>query len=59
MGKIGNVVQVYDDGDLKIHVCNTSWTYNPLAVILLPDVSNDNIIVTRDETTDIDIYNRM
>ncbi|KAE9543487.1 hypothetical protein AGLY_002287 [Aphis glycines] len=35
LGEIGYVQQVYDDGDLKIVVCNTSWTYNPRAVTLL------------------------
>jgi len=44
---------VYDDGDLKIDVCNTSWTYNPRVVTLLPDCNNDNITVTREETADI------
>lgn len=33
--------QVYDDGDLKIIVCNTSWTYNPRAVSLLEDSSSN------------------
>lgn len=32
LGKVGRVQQVYHDNDLKIEVCNTSWTYNPLAV---------------------------
>lgn len=32
MGKVGRVQQVYHDSDLKVEVCNTSWTYNPLAV---------------------------
>ncbi|XP_060860321.1 E3 ubiquitin-protein ligase mind-bomb isoform X1 [Metopolophium dirhodum] len=35
LGEVGFVQQVYDDGDLKIVVCNTSWTYNPRAVTLL------------------------
>lgn len=35
LGEVGYVQQVYDDGDLKIVVCNTSWTYNPRAVTLL------------------------
>jgi len=33
LGKIGVVKQIYHDNDLKIDVCDTSWTYNPLAVI--------------------------
>ena len=24
--------QIYHDNDLKVEVCGTSWTYNPLAV---------------------------
>lgn len=32
MGKIGRVQQIYHDGDLKVEVCSTSWTYNPQAV---------------------------
>lgn len=32
MGKIGRVLQIYHDGDLKVEVCSTSWTYNPQAV---------------------------
>lgn len=32
LGKVGRVLQVYDDNDLKIEVGNVSWTYNPLAV---------------------------
>ncbi|XP_043276401.1 E3 ubiquitin-protein ligase MIB1 isoform X2 [Venturia canescens] len=33
LGKIGRVQQIYHDGDLKVEVCSTSWTYNPQAVI--------------------------
>lgn len=32
LGKIGRVQQIYHDNDLKVEVCNTSWTYNPAAV---------------------------
>ncbi|XP_059159077.1 E3 ubiquitin-protein ligase MIB1-like isoform X2 [Physella acuta] len=32
LGKIGRVQQIYHDNDLKVEVCGTSWTYNPLAV---------------------------
>nr|XP_050848490.1 E3 ubiquitin-protein ligase MIB1 isoform X2 [Vespula vulgaris] len=32
LGKIGRVQQIYHDGDLKVEVCSTSWTYNPQAV---------------------------
>ncbi|KAJ8960891.1 hypothetical protein NQ318_020190 [Aromia moschata] len=33
--KIGHVQQIYNDNDLKVEVCNTTWTYNPLAVTKL------------------------
>jgi len=32
LGKIGKVQQIYHDGDLKVDVAGTSWTYNPLCV---------------------------
>lgn len=32
LGQIGRVQQIYHDNDLKVEVCNTSWTYNPNAV---------------------------
>ncbi|VEN40650.1 unnamed protein product, partial [Callosobruchus maculatus] len=35
LGKIGHVQQIYNDNDLKVEVCNTTWTYNPLAVTKL------------------------
>uniref|UniRef100_A0A2H8U1G9 RING-type E3 ubiquitin transferase n=1 Tax=Melanaphis sacchari TaxID=742174 RepID=A0A2H8U1G9_9HEMI len=47
LGEIGYVQQIYDDGDLKIVVCNTSWTYNPRAVTLL---STNGVEAIRDET---------
>lgn len=33
LGKIGRIQQVYPDGDLKVDICGTSWTYNPSAVL--------------------------
>ncbi|KAK0093716.1 hypothetical protein PV326_012837 [Microctonus aethiopoides] len=33
LGKIGRIQQIYHDGDLKVEVCSTSWTYNPQAVV--------------------------
>jgi E3 ubiquitin-protein ligase mind-bomb len=38
LGKIGRVLQIYHDNDLKVDVCGTAWTYNPAAVV---KVSND------------------
>ena len=32
LGKIGRIQQIYHDNDLKVEVCGTSWTYNPVAV---------------------------
>jgi len=32
LGKIGRIQQIYHDNDLKVEVCGTSWTYNPMAV---------------------------
>ena len=32
LGKIGRIQQIYHDSDLKVEVCGTSWTYNPVAV---------------------------
>lgn len=29
---MGRVQQIYHDNDLKVEVCSTTWTYNPLAV---------------------------
>jgi E3 ubiquitin-protein ligase mind-bomb len=40
LGRIGRVVQVYPDNDLKVEICSTSWTYSPLALIKL---SQNNI----------------
>lgn len=39
LGKIGHVLQVYSDNDLKIEVDRNTWTYNPAAVI---KISNEN-----------------
>ena len=32
LGKIGRIVQIYPDMDLKVELCGTSWTYSPLAL---------------------------
>ena len=36
LGKIGKVVQVYTDGDLRVNVDGQTWTFNSLCVIRLP-----------------------
>lgn len=33
-------MQIYHDYDLKIEVCNTSWTYNPAAVTKVTSVAD-------------------
>lgn len=45
LGKVGRVQQVYSDNDLKIEVCNTSWTYNPLAVTKVASSSDGSVAV--------------
>uniref|UniRef100_A0A8D8UEG3 RING-type E3 ubiquitin transferase n=1 Tax=Cacopsylla melanoneura TaxID=428564 RepID=A0A8D8UEG3_9HEMI len=35
LGQIGRIQQIYNDNDLKVEVCGTSWTYNPAAVTRL------------------------
>ncbi|XP_052902764.1 E3 ubiquitin-protein ligase mind-bomb isoform X2 [Anopheles moucheti] len=42
LGKVGRVQQVYHDNDLKVEVCNTSWTYNPLAVTKVVSASSSD-----------------
>ena len=32
MGKVGRVVHLYTDGDVKVQVAGGSWIFNPLAV---------------------------
>ncbi len=29
---MGKIKHIYPDNDLKIEVCDTTWTYNPLCV---------------------------
>jgi len=51
LGEIGYIQQVYDDGDLKIVVCNTSWTYNPRAVTLISEFNRNNSIAASNSTS--------
>lgn len=48
---MGYVQQVYDDGDLKVVVCNTSWTYNPRAVSLISNLISNNSVPSYDRAT--------
>lgn len=36
LGKIGKVIKVYDDGDLRVTVDGQTWTLNPLCLTPLP-----------------------
>ena len=40
LGKVGQVQQIYHDNDLKVEVCGTCWTYNPLCVV---KISQDSL----------------
>uniref|UniRef100_A0A915KDU0 RING-type E3 ubiquitin transferase n=1 Tax=Romanomermis culicivorax TaxID=13658 RepID=A0A915KDU0_ROMCU len=42
LGKIGRIHQIYHDGDLKIDVCGTYWTYNSAAVTKLSSQNSLN-----------------
>lgn len=46
LGKVGRVQQVYQDNDLKIEVCSTSWTYNPLAVTKVASAADGTVPIT-------------
>lgn len=37
LGKVGKVVQVYTDGDLRVNVDGQTWTFNSFCVIRLPE----------------------
>jgi E3 ubiquitin-protein ligase mind-bomb len=32
LGKVGRILEIYPDGDVKIDVGGVSWTYNPAVV---------------------------
>uniref|UniRef100_U5EJK2 RING-type E3 ubiquitin transferase n=1 Tax=Corethrella appendiculata TaxID=1370023 RepID=U5EJK2_9DIPT len=46
LGKVGRVKQVYHDNDLKVEICNNTWTYNPLAVTKVASSSDGSGAVT-------------
>ena len=35
MGKIGKIVKVYGDGDLRVTIENNTWTFNPHSVSIV------------------------
>jgi hypothetical protein len=45
LGKIGLIKHIYPDNDLKIEVCGTTWTFNPLAVKKLPINECENLLI--------------
>ena len=46
VGRLGRVHQVYADGDLKVGLDNTTWTYNPLAVTRVSGPGRDQGVTT-------------
>lgn len=45
---MGRIVEIYPDSDLKIEVCGTTWTYNPLAVSKLDSFKNKKLLNSTD-----------
>jgi E3 ubiquitin-protein ligase mind-bomb len=48
LGQVGKIVKIYSDNDLKIEVCGTTWTYNPLAVSKYNESKNSKIVLLKD-----------
>ncbi|KAJ1522563.1 hypothetical protein ONE63_001749 [Megalurothrips usitatus] len=42
LGKVGKVVKIYSDGDLRVSITGQTWTLNPLSVQLVPQTSIDH-----------------
>ncbi|XP_067011890.2 E3 ubiquitin-protein ligase MIB2 [Anabrus simplex] len=36
LGKLGKVIKIYSDGDLRVSIEGQTWTFNPLCVQLVP-----------------------
>ncbi|KAK7791090.1 hypothetical protein R5R35_000511 [Gryllus longicercus] len=36
LGKLGKVIKIYSDGDLRVSIDGQTWTFNPLCVQLIP-----------------------
>ena len=43
LGKVGRVLKVYPDGDIKVDVRGSTWTYNPRVV---SKVDSDGVPLT-------------
>ncbi len=53
LGKVGKVLKVYADGDLRVSVGNQIWTFNPVICTLLPQCQRDeNNTLTRQDRED-------
>lgn len=48
LGQVGKIVKIYPDNDLKIEVCGTTWTYNPLAVNKINQSKQKKIVLLKD-----------
>ncbi|KAK3104710.1 hypothetical protein FSP39_008391 [Pinctada imbricata] len=55
LGRVGRVLKVYADGDLRVAVANQTWTFNPACCVLVPsqgpDINNTNRGHEREEHT--------
>lgn len=53
LGKVGKVVKIYSDGDLRVSIAGQTWTLNPLSVQLVPqnsvDQDNTNTELSRED----------
>lgn len=53
VGKLGKVVKLYTDGDLRVSVDGQTWTFNPLCLVAVPgsatEISNTMTANTREE----------
>jgi E3 ubiquitin-protein ligase mind-bomb len=53
LGKLGKVIKIYSDGDLRVSIDGQTWTFNPLCVQLVPgsatELSNTMNANTREE----------
>ena len=43
LGKVGRIIEIYPDGDVRIDVGGVSWTYNPA---ILSRVDGDGVPLT-------------
>lgn len=42
LGRVGRVLKVYADGDLRVAVANQTWTFNPACCSIVPSIEPDN-----------------